>query len=127
MKNLSLNYVGRLLLSFLALATKGTTILSSSNSSPVWADVFEGTEVCTWWIIGTLGDDIIDSKGGGDDNFGDSILGDGSGNDIIVSAEDDQSTGNGGRDIFVCGGGQDTVTDFNEAEGDIATPDCENT
>jgi hypothetical protein len=24
------------------------------------------------------------------------------------------------------GGGQDTVTDFNEAEGDIATPDCEN-
>jgi hypothetical protein len=30
-------------------------------------------------------------------------------------------------EIFVCGRGQDTVTDFNEAEGDIATPDCENT
>jgi hypothetical protein len=28
--------------------------------------------------------------------------------------------------IFVCGSGEDTVTDFNEAEGDIATPDCEN-
>jgi hypothetical protein len=29
---------------------------------------------------------------------------------------------------FVCGDGEgeDTVTDFNEAEGDIATPDCEN-
>jgi hypothetical protein len=24
------------------------------------------------------------------------------------------------------GGEEDTVTDFNEAEGDIATPDCEN-
>ena len=39
---------------------------------------------------------------------------------------DDQLTGNRGRDIFTCGGGEDTVTDFNEAEGDIATPDCEN-
>jgi hypothetical protein len=34
--------------------------------------------------------------------------------------------GNGGRDIFVCGDGEDTVTDYNEAEGDIATPNCEN-
>ena len=25
-----------------------------------------------------------------------------------------------------CGDGEDTVTDYNEAEGDIATPDCEN-
>jgi Ca2+-binding RTX toxin-like protein len=50
---------------------------------------------------------------GGDDNI---IGGDG----------DDQSTGNGGRDIFVCGEGEDTVTDYNEEEGDIATPDCEN-
>jgi hypothetical protein len=47
---------------------------------------------------------------------------------VIVSGEqDDTNTGNGGRDIFVCGGGEDdTVTDFNEAEGDIAAPDCEN-
>jgi hypothetical protein len=38
------------------------------------------------------------------------------------------NTGNGGRDIFVCGDGEDddTVTDYNEEEGDIATPDCEN-
>jgi len=28
---------------------------------------------------------------------------------------------------FLCGEGEDdTVTDYNEAEGDIATPDCEN-
>ena len=53
--------------------------------------------------------------------------GNGSGDDIIVSGEeDDTNTGNGGRDIFVCGDGEDTVTDYNEAEGDIATPDCEN-
>jgi hypothetical protein len=45
-----------------------------------------------------------------------------------VEKGDDSNTGNGGRDIFVCGEGEDdTVTDYNEAEGDIATPDCENT
>jgi Ca2+-binding RTX toxin-like protein len=56
------------------------------------------------------------------------IAGLSSGDDIIVSGgEDDTNTGNGGRDIFVCGEGEDdTVTDFNEAEGDIAAPDCEN-
>jgi hypothetical protein len=32
-----------------------------------------------------------------------------------------------GADVFSCGDGEDTVTDYNEAEGDIATPDCENT
>jgi hypothetical protein len=48
-------------------------------------------------------------------------------NNVIVSADgDDQSTGNGGEDIFACGEGEDTVTDYNQAEGDIATPDCEN-
>jgi len=89
--------------------------------------VFEGTEGPDE-IVGTPGDDLIDSKGGNDVNFGDIIEGDGSGDDVIVSGEDDDTnTGNGGRDIFVCGGGEDdTVTDYNEAEGDIATPDCEN-
>jgi Ca2+-binding RTX toxin-like protein len=74
-----------------------------------------------------LGDDIIVSGEGDDLNFGDTVLGNGSGNDIIVSGEgDDTNTGNGGADIFACGEGEDTVTDFNAAEGDIATPDCEN-
>jgi hypothetical protein len=74
------------------------------------------------------GNDVIASGEGNDENVGDTVEGDGSGNDVIVSGEqDDTNTGNGGRDIFVCGGGeQDTVTDFNEAEGDIAAPDCEN-
>jgi Ca2+-binding RTX toxin-like protein len=50
------------------------------------------------------------------------------GDDVIDSGEqDDTNSGHGGRDIFVCGGGEDdTVTDYNEAEGDIAAPDCEN-
>jgi hypothetical protein len=35
-------------------------------------------------------------------------------------------TGGGGADSFSCGPGTDTITDFNEAEGDTRTPDCEN-
>jgi hypothetical protein len=65
---------------------------------------------------------------GDDENFGDTLEGQSSGDDVIVSGEQDHTnTGNGGRDIFVCGDGEnDTVTDYNEEEGDIATPDCEN-
>ena len=148
--NLSFSYVGSLL--FLAVAVLGTTaIVGGSSTSQVWAEVFEGDDGPDG-ITGTPVDDIIDSKGGddinigdtvfgdgsGDDvinsgegfdeNFGDTFSGDGSGDDIIVSGEeDDTNTGNGGRDIFVCGGGEDTITDYNEEEGDIATPDCENT
>ena len=116
MKNLSLNYEGRLLLFLLALAATGTTILGS-NSSPVWADVIEGTEGPDA-IVGTPVDDLIDSKGGDDINEGDTELGDGSGNDVILSGDgDDQSTGNGGRDIFVCGEGEDTITDLMQLKG----------
>jgi hypothetical protein len=45
---------------------------------------------------------------------------------MVSGGGDDNDSGNGGRDIFSCGDGEDTVTDFNEEEGDIATPDCEN-
>jgi Ca2+-binding RTX toxin-like protein len=148
--NLSFRYVGSLL-SLVLAAIIGTTMMmagSSSISQQAWADVIEGTEGDDR-IAGTPGDDIIDGKGGSDNNFGDTVEGDGSGDDVIVSGEgndknfgdsqfntgsgqdkiitgegDDQSTGNGGADIFICGGG-DTVSDYNEAEGDIATPDCE--
>ncbi len=98
------------------------------------------------FIVGTPEDDQIDSKGGRDRNAGDTFEGDGSGDDNIISGEgndntagnggdnnivggdgDDQLSGGVGRDTFVCGDGvDDTVTDYNEAEGDIATPDCEN-
>jgi hypothetical protein len=168
-----IGYLNSLL--FVAVAVLGTTtIAASSSTSQVWADVFEGTEGPDF-IIGTPGDDVIDSKGGDDRNYGDtSFFGDGSGDDIINSGEEsdvnlgdtvdgtgsgddvivsgdgggtnrgdtaegegsgddvivsgegeDFNTGNGGRDIFICGGEADTVTDYNEAEGDIATPDCE--
>jgi Ca2+-binding RTX toxin-like protein len=125
--------------------------IGSTTSIQAWADVIEGTEGPDE-LVGTPEDDIIDSKGGRDENHGDTFIGDGSGDDIIVSGEgsdfnsgdtfegqgsgddiivsgeeDDTNTGNGRRDIFTCGGGEDdTVTDFNEEEGDIATPDCEN-
>ena len=80
-------------------------------------------------LFGTPADDVIDSKAGNDINLGGTFGGDGSGDDIIVSGGgDDTNTGNEGHDIFVCGEGEeDTVIDFNEEEGDIAKPDCENT
>jgi hypothetical protein len=120
-----------------------------ASSNQVWADVIEGTEGPDV-LVGTP-DDQIDSKGGDDINIGDTVFGDGSGDDIIASGEGhdqnfgdtfsgdgsgddiiasgegiDENSGNGGADIFSCGDGEDTVTDFNEAEGDIAAPDCEN-
>ncbi len=122
--NLSLfSYVGSLL--FVVLAVVGTTVVGSSNTTnSVWAEVFEGTEGLDF-IEGTPAADIIDS------NFGDAVPafgGTGSGSDVIISGGgDDTNTGNEGHDIFACGEGEeDTVTDFNEEEGDIATPDCEN-
>ena len=106
MKNLPLNFRGRWLVLFLALAaTRTTTILSSISSiTQVWADVFEGTEGPDV-IVCTLGDDKIDSKGGSDRNvglsgndridsgdeidanFGDSFVDHGSGDDIIISGD----------------------------------------
>ena len=114
MKNFSFNYVRRWLLLFAALRTTGTTILGSSDSSQAWADVIEGTEGPDE-IFGTLGDDIIDSKGGGDGNFGDRIRGDGSGDDVIVSGEGnnvnegDTAIGDGsGDDVITSGEGEDS-------------------
>ena len=98
------------------------------------------------------GNDKINSGDGNDINSGDSFSGDGSGNDKIKSGKgndinigdtstgivgsgddkinagqgDDILLGNGGADKFQCGSGEDTVTDFNEAEGDKATGNCEN-
>jgi Ca2+-binding RTX toxin-like protein len=45
---------------------------------------------------------------------------------IIGGDDDDLLTGGEGANRFVCGGGEDTITDFNEAEGDTKTADCEN-
>jgi len=46
--------------------------------------------------------------------------------DVIGGDGDDLLTGGEGTQRFVCGGGNDTITDYNEAEGDTKTADCEN-
>jgi Ca2+-binding RTX toxin-like protein len=143
-------YLNSLLL-VMAAVLGTTTIAGSSSNSQAWADLIEGTDLNDS-LVGTPGDDLINSKGGEDENIGDSenddgfgndiivsgeredtnegdasILEDSSGNDIIVSGEDDDTnSGSEGSNIFVCGEGEDTVEDFNPGEGDIATPDCEN-
>jgi hypothetical protein len=45
---------------------------------------------------------------------------------IIGGEADDLLTGGEGANRFICGGGEDTITDYNEAEGDTKTADCEN-
>ena len=46
--------------------------------------------------------------------------------DVIGGDNDDLLTGDQGAQRFVCGGGEDTITDYDEAEGDTKTADCEN-
>lgn len=50
------------------------------------------------------------------------------GEDTLVNSGSDITTyiGGEGADHFVCGDGIDTITDFNAAEGDTKTADCEN-
>ena len=46
--------------------------------------------------------------------------------DVIGGDNDDLLTGGEGAQRFVCGGGEDIITDYDEAEGDTKTADCEN-
>ena len=46
--------------------------------------------------------------------------------DVIGGDDNDVLTGGEGAQRFVCGGGEDTITDYDEAEGDTKTEDCEN-
>ena len=49
------------------------------------------------------------------------------GNDKINAGQgDDILSGGDGSDKFQCGSGNDEVTDFNKAEGDKASGNCEN-
>jgi Ca2+-binding RTX toxin-like protein len=143
------------ILIFVATITTVTTVLSTITTFTIfdnaWAkEKIEGTEEGDE-ILGTPDDDNIDSKGGDDVNFGDTVVGDGSGDDKIKSGDggdinfgdtsesegsgddkinsgkgDDSLTGNGGADKFKCGQGEDTVTDFEESEGDKTSGNCEN-
>jgi hypothetical protein len=58
-------------------------------------------------IIGNPGDDITDTKGGFDSNFGDAVNGDGSGDDVILSGEG--GGGNFGDTEFGDGSGDDVM------------------
>jgi Ca2+-binding RTX toxin-like protein len=72
-------------------------------------DIFggDGNDV----ISGGSGDDVI-SGGSGDDE-----ISGGSGSDILEGDE--------GADSFKCGSGTDSLDDFNLAEGDTKSSDCE--
>jgi Ca2+-binding RTX toxin-like protein len=71
-------------------------------------------------LFGEDGDDYL--LGG----FGDDLLVGGNGNDkLLGGAEDDTLIGGPGRDYFNCGDGQDVIVDFNSAQGDTRTQDCE--
>ena len=45
---------------------------------------------------------------------------------VIGGEGDDLLTGGEGANRFICGGGEDTITDYDEAEGDTKADDCEN-
>jgi Ca2+-binding RTX toxin-like protein len=73
-------------------------------------------------IVG--GEFAIEAHGGSGD---DTIKGaDGEDDELFGDGGDDMLTGDGGADSFSCGAGIDTITDFNAAEGDTKTTDCEN-
>lgn len=45
---------------------------------------------------------------------------------VVGGEGDDILIGGGGANRFICGGGEDTITGYNETEGDTKTADCEN-
>jgi Ca2+-binding RTX toxin-like protein len=94
-------------------------------------DIIEFTD-CSGVAYGDSGDDelrgldvgsTLELHGGSDDD----IL-DGAGEDDELFGDDGDDTleGEEGADSFSCGTGIDSITDFNAAEGDTKTVDCEN-
>jgi Ca2+-binding RTX toxin-like protein len=73
------------------------------------------------FLRGKSGNDQIDGGGGNDRLYGyngNDILIGGPGNDVFI--------GGPGADKFICGTGKDTVSDFNQTEGDVIPDnDCE--
>jgi len=90
------------------------------------------------FMVGGKGNNIMRGQGGDDNirggNLDDDIFG-GDGNDVISGGpgEDEISDGSGsdilegdeGADSFKCGSGTDSLDDFNLAEGDTKSSDCE--
>lgn len=130
------------MISILSTSLFGMVLLSMSHAE---AKVFLGTSGNDS-IVGTTKDDVMIGKGGddtlngGDDPSGDDVIDGGPGNDNLFGEGDvvkggndvliggqgnDALHGGPGADIFRCGAGQDSIGDFNSAEGDVKTNDCE--
>jgi len=90
-------------------------------------------------VFAGLGDDIVYGGDGNNQLFGedgndniiggisDDLLVGGSGNDrLFGNAGDDVLQGGPGADYFDCGDGVDTVVDYNSAQGDVVSVNCEN-
>jgi Ca2+-binding RTX toxin-like protein len=75
-------------------------------------DELLGADDNTVELHGGSGDDKLKANIGGDKLFGE--------------GDDDTLTSGDGPTFFSCGSGLDTLTDFNPAEGDTKTADCEN-
>lgn len=56
----------------------------------------------------------------------DEVIGEDNNDQLFGDSGRDTLTGDEGADSFSCGPGTDTITDFNAAEGDTKTADCEN-
>ncbi len=76
-------------------------------------------------LHGGTGNDILEASMSG--TGGDQLFGDG-GDDTLIGNEFGGAslTGGNGADRFICGGSEDIITDFNAAEGDTKTENCEN-
>ncbi|MGI0036936.1 MAG: Kelch repeat-containing protein [Nitrososphaera sp.] len=71
-------------------------------------------------IYGEPGNDRLLGSDGNDEIYG------GTGNDNLSGGTgNDLLRGDAGKDKFECGAGIDTIADFNSAEGDTKTADCE--
>jgi Ca2+-binding RTX toxin-like protein len=90
------------------------------------------------FMVGDMGNNIMRGQGGDDNIRGGSLEDDifgGDGNDVISgdSGDNEISGGSGtdilegdeGADSFRCGSGTDSLDDFNLAEGDTKSSDCD--
>src|SRR5215217_7122385 len=96
----------------IAIAILQTILMLSVIQPAAFAEKIEGDEGPNT-LIGTPGNDKIDSKGGNDNNFGDTVEGDGSGDDKINSGEGFDI--NRGDTLFGDGSGDDKI---NAGQGD---------
>ena len=85
-----------------------------NDSTDTSATVFQTAAETTITLDGGAGDDVLLGNDGNEillGGSGEDVLFDGAGNDIL--------TGGADADLFIIGGGDDRITDYNQAEGDI--------